>query len=54
MPETKSFQCLNCGHRFETEVLTAEEKVRARREDRSVSAVACPQCRRTDIRQGWS
>ena len=35
MPEVKRFQCLNCGHRFETDVLTTEEKQDARRKDRA-------------------
>lgn len=38
MTELKRFQCLNCGHRFEVEVLTPEEKREAKREDRPVSA----------------
>lgn len=53
MTELKRFQCLNCGHRFEVEVLTSAERQEAKREDRRVSAVACPECRRTDIRVGW-
>jgi rubredoxin len=53
MTELKRFQCLNCGHRFEVQVLTPNERQEAKREDRPVSAVACPECRRTDIRGGW-
>lgn len=34
MPEKKRFQCLNCGHRFEADVLTQEEKEERRRRDR--------------------
>lgn len=54
MSELKRFKCLNCGHRFEVEVLTSDEKREAKREDQPVSRVACPGCRRTDIRPGWS
>ena len=53
MPERARFRCINCGHRFEAEVLTDAEKREARREDRPTSAVQCPQCRRVDIRPGW-
>lgn len=53
MTETRRFQCLNCGQRFETEVLTPEERREAKREDRPVSPVSCPRCYRTDIRPGW-
>ncbi|PWE52123.1 zinc ribbon domain-containing protein [Metarhizobium album] len=53
MTERKRFQCLNCGHRFETEVLTPEERREAKREDRPVYGIACPKCHRTDIRSGW-
>ncbi|RZP20265.1 MAG: zinc ribbon domain-containing protein [Erythrobacter sp.] len=53
MTEVVRFRCLNCGHRFDTEVLTEEERREARREDRPTSPVHCPKCHRTDIRRGW-
>lgn len=53
MTEVKRFQCLNCGHRFEIDVLTPDEKKEARRKDEPVYPVACPQCQRTDVRGGW-
>ncbi|EJC85306.1 hypothetical protein Rleg4DRAFT_7707 [Rhizobium leguminosarum bv. trifolii WSM2297] len=53
MPEVKRFQCLNCGHRFEIDVLAPDEKKEAKRKDESVYPVACPKCRRTDVRDGW-
>lgn len=53
MTDAVRFRCNNCGHRFEAEVLTEEEKREARRDDQPVSAVRCPVCRRTDIRRGW-
>ncbi|SCX03895.1 hypothetical protein DSM25558_0579 [Agrobacterium sp. DSM 25558] len=53
MTELRRFQCLNCGHRFEIEVLTSDERQEAMRKNERVSPVACPQCRRTDIRSGW-
>jgi len=53
MSETKRFRCLNCGKRFETEVLSAREVEEARRERRLTSAIHCPVCNRTNIRDGW-
>jgi hypothetical protein len=53
MPDTIRFRCNNCGHRFETEILTDEEMRRAAREQRPTYAVSCPDCRRTEIRRGW-
>lgn len=54
MPEKKRFQCLNCGHRFEADVLTREEKEERRRRDRHFATLDCPNCGRTDIRSEWS
>lgn len=54
MPEKKRFQCLNCGHRFEADVLTREEKEKRRRCDRYFAPLDCPNCGRTDIRSEWS
>ncbi|RUV91933.1 zinc ribbon domain-containing protein [Mesorhizobium sp. M1A.F.Ca.IN.022.07.1.1] len=54
MSETRRFQCLNCGHQFEAEVLTDREKEDARRQRQPVSSLACPKCNRTDVRRGWS
>jgi len=53
MSETVRFRCNNCGHRFDAEVLTDDEKRQARLKNRPTSAVHCPQCNRTDIRRGW-
>ncbi|TBE55676.1 zinc ribbon domain-containing protein [Rhizobium leguminosarum] len=53
MTEVKRFQCLNCGHRFEVDVLTPDEKKEAKRNDEAVYPIACPQCRKTDVRGGW-
>lgn len=54
MTETVRFQCLNCGHKFEAEALTADEKRQARDEGRPLYPMACPKCQRTDTRRGWS
>jgi rubredoxin len=54
MAEKQRFQCNNCGHRFEVEVLSEDEKREAKRERRPVSTVACPECHRTDLRRGWT
>lgn len=48
---TKRFRCLNWGKRFEAEVL---EKGEAERERVSTGPVRCPECRRSDLREGWS
>lgn len=53
MTETVRFRCQNCGRRFESEVLSPEEQLDARREDRPTAPVHCPECNRTEIRRGW-
>lgn len=53
MSKIERYRCLNCGRRFETEVLTPEEQQEAKRQGRALCYVACPECRRTDIRFGW-
>lgn len=53
MTELRRFQCLNCGHGVDIEVLTSDERLEATRKNERVSPVAFPQCRRTDIRGGW-
>ena len=50
MTEFVRFRCNNCGHRFETEVLSEDERRAARQRNQSTSQVYCPQCKRTDIR----
>lgn len=53
MPERKRFRCNNCGHRFEEETLTEDERHEAERKRMIVYNIQCPQCCRTDIRNGW-
>lgn len=53
MPERRPFRCNNCGHRFETEVLSEAESREAAQANRPTSAVHCPECNRTDVRRGW-
>jgi DNA-directed RNA polymerase subunit RPC12/RpoP len=55
MSEMKRYRCNNCGHRFEVEVLSMDERREAEREGRPLSAIRCPQpnCGRTDVRPGW-
>jgi len=53
MTERVRLRCGNCGHRFEQDVLTADEREEAKREDRPISPIACPMCRRTETRRGW-
>lgn len=53
MTDVVGFRCLNCGHRFKTEVLDPDEQREARRRDQPTSPVRCPECSRTDVRRGW-
>lgn len=53
MPDTVSFRCNNCGHRFTADVLNDAEKRAARDEGRPASRLHCPECHRTDVRRGW-
>jgi hypothetical protein len=53
MTEKAKFRCLNCGHKFEEEVMTEREKEQARRENRPTHPLACPKCRRTSVERGW-
>lgn len=53
MPEWVRFRCNNCGHCFEEQALTPEERRDAKRRDAPTSPIPCPKCRRTDIRRGW-
>ena len=53
MSEHQRFYCMNCGHRFVAEVLTAEERRDAQRLNRRLFQLACPLCHRTDVRRGW-
>ena len=53
MTDVVRFRCINCGHRFETEVLSERERLEARRQDQPTWPVRCPHCMRTDIRRGW-
>jgi DNA-directed RNA polymerase subunit RPC12/RpoP len=53
MSEVRRYRCNNCGHRFEVEVLTREERLEAERQMRPLSGISCPECRRTDVRPGW-
>jgi rubredoxin len=53
MTDIVRFRCNNCGHRFEAEVLDKNEQEEAQRKRRPTSPVQCPECKRTDIRNGW-
>lgn len=46
-------RCNNCGRRFEIDVLTPDEQEEARRQQKRTYPIACPDCHRTDIRDGW-
>lgn len=49
MTERVVYQCKQCGHRFETQVLTEREKREAKKENRPVFVVQCPRCEGRDI-----
>lgn len=49
MTERARFHCLNCGHEFDNEVLTEDEKLEYRRGLRRGGPVHCPRCNRTDV-----
>lgn len=52
MAERRWFHCKNCGHSFETQVLSSEEARRRRERREPVGSLHCPRCNRTDIRSG--
>ena len=52
MIEFVRFRCNNYAHRFETEILSEDERRAAKQHNQSTSQVYCPQCKRTDIRRG--
>ncbi|RYF30461.1 MAG: zinc ribbon domain-containing protein [Comamonadaceae bacterium] len=53
MPSQAQYRCRNCGHRFEVTVLNADERREAERHRQPLYAIACPDCRRQDVRPGW-
>ena len=53
MPTMKRFRCNNCGYRFENKWYPLEERPQAEREGVRFSRLHCPECNRTDIRDGW-
>jgi DNA-directed RNA polymerase subunit RPC12/RpoP len=53
MTERIKYRCNNCGHRFEAETLTVEEKRRANEDNRDTYPIACPECLRANVRRGW-
>lgn len=53
MPVQTHYRCNNCGHCFEIEVLTPEEKRDAERRNQPVYPISCPECHRRDVRKGW-
>jgi DNA-directed RNA polymerase subunit RPC12/RpoP len=53
MPIPTQYRCRNCGHRFHVDLMTKEERREAERRQQPLYAIACPECRRQDVRQGW-
>jgi transposase-like protein len=54
MTQKQRYRCLNCGEKFEIEVLTDSERRDAKKRNIPVYAIACPKCRRTDVSKGWN
>lgn len=46
-------RCNNCGKRFEIELLTEDEVREAEDQCQPTSPARCPECGRTDLRDGW-
>lgn len=44
MTETVRYQCKQCGHRFETQVLTDRERKEIEEQRQPVFPVTCPKC----------
>jgi rubredoxin len=44
MTEIEKYRCQRCGNRFEEKVLTDREQREAKRDNRPVFSVQCPQC----------
>lgn len=53
MPDTKKYRCLNCGHRFEVDVLTRDERRELEEKNEPIYAISCPECSHTNYREGW-
>ena len=53
MTQKRRYRCRNCGNRFELEILTEEEKREAQRKLQPVYPIACPNCKRRDVCEGW-
>lgn len=53
MPVKRRYRCQNCGHRFEVDVLTEQEKEQAKRREQRLYPIACPECKRQAVREGW-
>ena len=49
MTERVVYRCKQCGHRFETQVLSERENREAQKESRPVFAVLCPRCESQNI-----
>jgi len=53
MSMTKRYRCNNCGCRFENEWYPPEEVTDAKRRGVRFGQLHCPECNRTDVREGW-
>ncbi len=53
MPIKMRYRCLNCGKRFEIDVVTPDEREEARREEQPLYDIQCPACHRSSYREGW-
>lgn len=53
MPFLTRYRCTNCGHRFEIDILSPEERREAQRRNQPTFPISCPECRRQAVRKGW-
>ena len=49
MAYLQKYKCRNCGHDFETTVLTADEVQDRKWRHEPVGSVRCPNCKRGDL-----
>jgi transposase-like protein len=53
VPIIKRYRCKNCGYRFENDWYPPDERPQAQRQGIRFGKLHCPECNRTDIREGW-
>lgn len=51
MTQLAVYRCNQCGHRFETPILSERERREAEKDKRPVFAVQCPRCSSRNLQQ---